>query len=94
MIQTVLLAVALINLVTFAVFGLDKWRAKRSKWRIPEAWLLLLSFTTGMFGGWLAMSTFRHKTQKLSFRVKMVLVSIVNLNWPLLYLWWRDGGGS
>jgi uncharacterized membrane protein YsdA (DUF1294 family) len=89
LLETVLIAVAAVNLATFAAFGLDKWRAQRDRRRIPEAWLLGLSFATGLFGGWLAMRVFRHKTRKTSFRVKMVLVSVLNLAWLLAWLWHR-----
>ena len=89
MLRYVLLAVAVVNLVTFAAFGIDKWKARREVRRIPEAQLLWLSFATGLFGAWLAMSFFRHKTRKTSFRVKMALVSVFNVAWLLVWLWYR-----
>ena len=89
MLDTVLIAVVVVNIVTFLMFGLDKWKARRDARRIPEAWLLWLSFGTGLVGGWIAMSVFRHKTRKTSFRVKMVLVSLVNVAWLLAWLWHR-----
>jgi uncharacterized membrane protein YsdA (DUF1294 family) len=75
-----------INVVTFLVFGFDKWRARREKRRIPEAWLLTLSAATGCIGGWIAMSTFRHKTKKRSFQLKMIGVTLLNGLWVWLYL--------
>lgn len=89
MLQSVLIAALAVNVVTFLMFGLDKWKARRNARRIPEAWLLGLSFATGLFGGWFAMSLFRHKTRKTSFRVKMVLVSIFNVAWLLVWMWQR-----
>ncbi len=89
MLRAVLLAVAAVNVVTFVVFGWDKWRARCERRRIPEAWLLWLSFASGLLGGWLAMSVFRHKTRKTSFRIKMIAVSIVNVAWLIVWLWWR-----
>lgn len=44
-----------INVVTFFMFGIDKWKAKRSKWRIPEATLLLMAVLGGSLGAWLGM---------------------------------------
>ena len=86
MIPTVLICVGVVNLVTFVMFGVDKRRARLGAWRIPEATLIGLSFATGFVGGWLAMRTFRHKTRKTSFRVKMVLVTVFNLAWLLVWL--------
>ena len=89
MLSSVLIAVAVVNVITFAMFGIDKWKARRDVRRIPEAQLLWLSFATGLFGGWAAMSYFRHKTRKTSFRIKMVLVSVFNVAWLLGWLWYR-----
>lgn len=89
MLQLVLISVAAINVATFVAFGIDKWKARRAARRIPEAWLLALCFATGLLGGWVAMSTFRHKTRKTSFRLKMIVVSVFNLAWVLVWLWQR-----
>ena len=85
-------AVLVVNVLTFISFALDKWKARRGAWRIPEAQLLVLSACTGAPAGWLAMTLFRHKTIKLSFRVKMVLATLVNVVW--IWLWWRYGRGG
>lgn len=53
---------ALLSLVTFCLYGNDKRKAKRGKWRTPEKVLLLCSFFGGAYGGFLAMQLFRHKT--------------------------------
>ena len=50
-----------INVVTFVVYGIDKRKAVRSKWRIPEATLLLLAALGGSIGAWLGMRVERHK---------------------------------
>ena len=83
--------VALINVVTFLTFGLDKWKAGRGRRRIPEATLIGMAWATGLFGAWLAMSTFRHKTVKRSFKVRMWLVTVFNLNWLLVWAWYQNG---
>ena len=57
-----------VNVLTFVVFGLDKWKARRGRWRVPEATLLGLAAVGGSVGAWLAMRLFRHKTQKKKFR--------------------------
>ena len=77
-----------LSLVTFLVFGWDKRKAKKaSPQRTPEATLLGLCFLGGVIGGWFGMSFFRHKTKKLSFKVKMVLVSILNPMWLAVWFW-------
>ena len=53
---------ALLSLVTFCLYGADKRKAKKGKWRTPEKVLLLSSFLGGAYGGFLAMQLFRHKT--------------------------------
>ena len=57
-----LIYLAVINVVTFFMYGVDKWKAKRSKWRIPEATLLLLAVLGGSIGAWLGMKVWHHKT--------------------------------
>ena len=57
-----------INVLTFIVYGVDKWKAQRGRWRVSEAVLLGLAALGGSVGAWLAMQLFRHKTQKKKFR--------------------------
>ena len=58
-----------INLITFILYGVDKRRAKRGQWRIPEKTLLTGTWLLGGVGAWLAMRTFRHKTKHIAFQV-------------------------
>ena len=57
-----LIYLAVINVVTFFMYGIDKWKAKKSKWRIPEATLLGLAVLGGSIGAWLGMKVWHHKT--------------------------------
>jgi uncharacterized membrane protein YsdA (DUF1294 family) len=75
------------NVVTFAMFGWDKWRARREKSRVPEFTLCLWGALGGWPGGWVAMLLFRHKTAKPSFLIKYSLALLVCAGW--LYLTWR-----
>ena len=63
-----------INLVTFVVYGVDKWKAKRSKWCVPEATLLGLAVIGGSIGAWLGMKAWRHKTQHKKFKYGIPLI--------------------
>ena len=57
-----------VNVLTFIVYGVDKWKAQRGRWRVPEATLMGLAALGGSVGAWMAMQLFRHKTQKKKFR--------------------------
>jgi uncharacterized membrane protein YsdA (DUF1294 family) len=58
---------AILNTASFAIYGLDKFKASREKWRISELSLLTASFF-GPIGAWIGMQYFRHKTQKIKFK--------------------------
>ena len=65
---TVLLVwLAVINLLTFIVYGADKRRARKGKWRVPEKTLLLLPLLGGSIGALLGMRVFHHKTKHWYF---------------------------
>lgn len=55
------------SVIGFAVMGIDKQRAKRRAWRIPELTLLLIAFLGGGLGAFLGMYVFRHKTRHIKF---------------------------
>lgn len=67
-----------INLLNFILFAIDKQRAKRRQWRIPEAWLFFISLLGGSLGGLLSMNVMKHKTRKISFAIGMPILMIVN----------------
>ena len=70
---------AVINVVTFFVYGIDKWKAKKSKWRVSEATLLGLAVIGGSIGAWLGMKTWRHKTSHRKFRYGVPLILVVQI---------------
>ena len=76
-----LIYLAVINLVTFFVYGIDKWKAKRSQWRVSEAALLGLAVVGGSIGAWLGMKTWHHKTlhRKFRFGVPLILIAQIAL---------------
>ncbi len=57
----------IINFIGFFVMWLDKWKAKRGDWRIPEKTLFIITALGGGIGTNIGMYTFRHKTQKIAF---------------------------
>lgn len=58
---------AVINLLTFIVYGADKRRARKGKWRVPEKTLFLLPLLGGSIGALLGMRVFHHKTKHWYF---------------------------
>lgn len=88
-----LIYLLLINLLTFLLFGLDKWKAKRkekrpSVRRIPEKTLFLLSALGGSAGALLGMRAFHHKTLHRSFRLGIPAILILQTVIPAgLYLY-------
>ena len=65
---TVLLVwLAVINLLTFIVYGADKRRARKGKWRVPEKTMFLLPLLGGSIGALLGMRVFHHKTKHWYF---------------------------
>ena len=73
------------NLLAFALMGIDKMKAKRGSWRIPEKTLLLVTAFFGGLGGTLGMKVFRHKTKHWYFKwgfpallvVQIVLLAVI-----------------
>ncbi|MEX3983649.1 DUF1294 domain-containing protein [Paraburkholderia sp. EG287A] len=68
-----------INIAAFVLYKVDKDRAIRGEWRIPETWLFAVTLCGGMMGADLARKLFNHKTRKFSFKVCMGVAFFVQL---------------
>ncbi len=81
MLSILLIYLAIINVFTFFVYGIDKWKAKRAKWRIPESTLLGMAALGGSIGAWLGMKTWHHKTllKKFKFGIPLILCAQIAL---------------
>lgn len=77
--HAIVLYIVVVNVVTFIVYGVDKWRARRGKWRVPEHTLLGLAAVGGSIGAWAAMRCFRHKTLHNKFRIGVPVILLVQL---------------
>ena len=69
----------LINVITFWVYGIDKFKAKKGKWRIPESTLLLLAIVGGSVGAWSGLKVWHHKTQHKKFKYGIPLIIIMQI---------------
>ena len=68
-----------VNLLTFATYGIDKYKARHARWRVREASLLLLAALGGSIGTLLGMHLFRHKTQHKKFRYGVPLILLAQV---------------
>ena len=73
------LALAAVNLLDFVLMGVDKAKARRGAWRIPESTLLLFAILGGSVGGILGMLLFRHKTRHAAFALGLPLILLAQL---------------
>lgn len=79
-----------INAVAFIVYGIDKYKAKKAKWRIPEATLLLLAVLGGSIGAWMGMKVWHHKTMHKKFKYgipAILLIQIALMTYLHVNLW-------
>lgn len=68
-----------VNAVAFIVYGIDKYRARNAKWRIPEATLLMLAVVGGSVGAWLGMKVWHHKTRHRKFRYGVPAILLLQI---------------
>ena len=87
-IYLVLIYLAVINIVTFFLYGIDKWKAKRTKWRVPESTLLWWAAFGGSIGALLGMKIWHHKTlhKKFKYGVPAILIGQLALIGMIIYI--------
>lgn len=73
----VIIYLVIINIITFWVYGLDKWKAKRDSRRISEKTLIFLALAGGSIGAFAGMRVFHHKTQKMKFYLGVPLIFVL-----------------
>ena len=79
----IFLYAAVMSLITFVVFGIDKYKAITNRWRIRERTLFLLAILGGGAGAFLGMQVFHHKTLHKQFAIGIPLIMAVQV----LLLW-------
>ena len=68
-----------INVVAFIMYGIDKYKTKKAKWRIPEATLLLLDVLGGSIGAWMGMKVWHHKTMHKKFKYAIPAILLIQI---------------
>ena len=77
--QYLLIIYAMINVMAFALYGIDKRRAKRNRWRIRESVLLGVTWLMGGAGAMLGMRVFRHKTKHTAFVISAPVAAVLQI---------------
>ena len=84
-IQNIIIYFIVINLFGFFIMWLDKRKARKGKWRIPEKTLFIITALGGGIGTIAGMYVFRHKTQKIAFVIGFPFITILEI---LLAVYW------
>lgn len=85
-------ALAAMNFIAFAAFGIDKARAEAGTWRTAESTLLLLAAIGGTPGAYAGRALFRHKTRKQPFSSQLHTIAVVQVLGLGALLGWQLGG--
>ena len=75
-----------INIATFFLYGIDKYKAKKGKWRISEATLLLMAVIGGSIGAWAGMRLWHHKTMHKKFKYGIPIIIILQVAFAVYLL--------
>lgn len=67
------------NVIVCLVYGIDKYKAKKNAWRIPEKTLILCALVFGAVGAYAGMKLFRHKTRHTTFKIIIPTLAVLNL---------------
>ena len=80
-----------VNITSFLLYGIDKYKAKKGRWRISEATLLLMAVIGGSIGAWVGMRLWHHKTMHkkfkygipviIIFQVALAVYLLINIDW-------------
>ena len=78
-VQNIIIYFVIINILGFLIMYIDKQKAKKEKWRIPEKTLFIITGLGGGIGTIAGMYIFRHKTQKVAFVIGFPLITILEI---------------
>lgn len=83
--EAIAIYLAAINVITFIMFGADKARAVKGRWRISEAALILAALLGGSIGALAGMRIFHHKTRHRKFTVGIPVILVLQIVFMVLY---------
>ena len=69
-----------VNIATFFLYGIDKYKAKKGKWRVSEATLLMMAVIGGSIGAWSGMRLWHHKTMHKKFKYGIPIIIIMQVS--------------
>ena len=78
-IQNIIIYLVIINIIGFLIMFIDKQKAKKGKWRIPEKTLFIITAIGGGIGTIAGMYVFRHKTQKIAFVIGLPMITVLEI---------------
>lgn len=78
-VRNIVIYIICINVIGFLIMWLDKYKARKGKWRIPEKTLFIITAIGGGIGTTSAMYILRHKTQKLNFVIGFPFITILEI---------------
>ena len=79
MMNIILYYLLAVNIVTFLLYGVDKYKAKKGRWRISEVTLLTMAAIGGSIGAWAGMRLWHHKTMHKKFKYGIPLIIIMQI---------------
>ena len=79
MMHIILYYLLAVNIATFFLYGIDKYKAKKNKWRISEATLMTMAAIGGSIGAWAGMRLWHHKTMHKKFKYGIPLIIILQI---------------
>ena len=83
--EAIVIYLAAVNIITFIMFGADKARAVKGRWRISEAALILAALLGGSIGALAGMRIFHHKTRHRKFTVGIPVILVLQIVFMGLY---------
>lgn len=75
----IIIYLIILNIITFILFGIDKKRAIKDEWRIPEATLMGFAALGGSVGAFAGMEVFRHKTKHKKFKLGIPALIVIHI---------------
>ena len=79
MMHIILYYLLAVNIATFFLYGIDKYKAKKGKWRISEATLLTMAAIGGSIGAWAGMHIWHHKTMHKKFKYGIPVIMMMQI---------------